>query len=404
MSVKVKESDARLLLKAVGFNDKIVNEWTVERLAAKLSKLSDHVGIEKKPKDKILGKLFADVMTAADEEEDVVVVAEKKGAVTTTSAPVTKTPVKGKVKSEPEDDDEEEEDMGDDDETEDAYTDEEDDDTDEDETEDGDEDVEDEDEGEEDGDVDVDEDGDGDDDDTPIWDKGDKVTFTDRKKIVTGTVVKTSPATGLVTIKSEFKTHHCRPEDLTAAPTKKSPSAKPTPVVAKGKTKPVDEDESEDEDDSEEDDDDSDSSEEDDDDEDTTDSDDESDDEEDEEMETKSKLKSKSKGEKSVPAKAKPGNVAPGKKAPNFQGAGGAGKPGVIDSIVEFLEKANEQKPLSKPQIVSMIKKRFPDKEVSAIESTVGQNIPTKLRTARNLDIKKNEHGYWIKPKSKNKK
>jgi hypothetical protein len=77
------------------------------------------------------------------------------------------------------------------------------------------------------------------------------------------------------------------------------------------------------------------------------------------------------------------------------------GKPGVVMSIVEFLEKANEAKPISKPQVLEKLKARFPNRAESSMARTVNAQIGYHLNKFKGYIIKRNDRGYWISGKAK---
>ena len=425
--LKVSEGDARTLLQAVGFNQKIVKEWTVERLQDKLRTLPDAAGEENKPKDKKLAKLFADVMTLADDGDgdEIVVVAEKSAKAGTPAVKVEGGKGKAGKKPAPVEEEEEEDEMDEEEEIEDEEIEDEEPEEEEDEEdaeeeseEDGEQDGEDEEAEEEEPEVDEEED----DEDAPVIAVGDKVSFTYKGKKFTGKVKKIQTHKGgkkLYSVDVGGHVHTVDDADIEPATTDTFVK-KPTPKLAPGKKgKPVaeedtfdleedeveedevEEEEEEAEEETSDDEEESDESEEEaDDEDDTTDSDLESEEEEDDMDEAPAKKTPAKKPTPSQAAGKKNGKPEAKKPAP-FKSEGGDGKPGVIDSIVEFLSTATEQKPISKPTIVQMVKKRFPKKEVEKIESTVGQNVPTKLRTNRGLDIRKNEKGYYLAPSKK---
>lgn len=157
-------------------------------------------------------------------------------------------------------------------------------------------------------------------------------------------------------------------------------------------------DDSEDEEDVDADEDDGDDEDVSEDDEDESDEDETTDDDEDDEMEAPAKKKTAPKG-KAAAAPSKNGKAKP----TAFKSAAPPGKPGVIESIVEFLSNASEAKPISKVQIVSMLQKRFKGKDEDSLKSTTNQNVPNKL-TKKGHNIKKNEKGYWIAAKGGKKK
>lgn len=140
-----------------------------------------------------------------------------------------------------------------------------------------------------------------------------------------------------------------------------------------------DEEESEDEDDSDDDgDEDADDEDEDEsDEEDEDDSEDDEDDEEDDVPATKKKSKDKGKGK-------------------GGKDDGAAKKPGVIQAIINCLEGATEDKPVSKKSILKVLVKKFKDREESAMQTTINVQLPNRLKTEKGLNIQKNEKGYWI--------
>ena len=91
--------------------------------------------------------------------------------------------------------------------------------------------------------------------------------------------------------------------------------------------------------------------------------------------------------EKAVPAKAKDG-----KKAVPAQLAkkGGDGKPGIIASIVEFLQGATSEKAaLSKKDILSKLTKRFPDADADGMMKTINAQVPNRLIAQKGIDVVK---------------
>lgn len=86
------------------------------------------------------------------------------------------------------------------------------------------------------------------------------------------------------------------------------------------------------------------------------------------------------------PAKAeKPKQAAPPKKV------------GVISTILECLAKAGKDKPVTKDEIVKVLVKKFPEREEKAMRSTVNSQVPSGLKTEKNLELQKNgEGGFWL--------
>lgn len=161
------------------------------------------------------------------------------------------------------------------------------------------------------------------------------------------------------------------------APAKKKAKGKPAKATkaakaAKDEEEEEDDDSEEEEEEEEEADDDDDESEE-------EDSDEEEEEEDDDD-------------EDDAPAKKKKGKATKAKKAGPKKAEG----PGVIGSIQEFLEAASEDKPLSKDAIVAKLLKRFPDRNEESLGSTVAQQVPTKLRSQKGLNIQKNDKGYYL--------
>lgn len=96
------------------------------------------------------------------------------------------------------------------------------------------------------------------------------------------------------------------------------------------------------------------------------------------------------------PKAAKAGAPAKGKAPPKKAGGESNKGPGVIGSIVEFLESANSKKPLSKQALVEKLCKRFPDRPSEGMAKTVNVQVPTRIRTDKGINVQKNENGYWI--------
>jgi hypothetical protein len=71
--------------------------------------------------------------------------------------------------------------------------------------------------------------------------------------------------------------------------------------------------------------------------------------------------------------------------------------PGVIASIVEFLQAASAKSALSKEALLGKLAKRFPDRSPDCMAKTINAQVPGRLRKERELDVQKNDDGYWIK-------
>lgn len=121
------------------------------------------------------------------------------------------------------------------------------------------------------------------------------------------------------------------------------------------------------------------------------DSEDEDTDDEEDEVEVKTKKKPAAKPGKNGKPKAKAG-------AANFKGEG------VINAIVEALQKATADKPISKKKIVEYVEKKCGSGN-NGRQGTVDQQVPSRLRKEKGLNVVKVEgRGYYIaagKPKAK---
>lgn len=76
--------------------------------------------------------------------------------------------------------------------------------------------------------------------------------------------------------------------------------------------------------------------------------------------------------------------------------AGGNGKPGVIGSILEFLQAASAKKPLTKEQIVAKLANRFKDRDPESMAKTVNVQVPSRISAEKGVNVEKNENGYYI--------
>lgn len=132
---------------------------------------------------------------------------------------------------------------------------------------------------------------------------------------------------------------------------------------------------------------------------------DEEDEEEDEEEEEE-KPAAKSKSSKKAAAKAsdeedEEDSVPVKKKGPPKK-AGGQGGPGIIASIVEFLQDATEKKPVSKSDILDKLCERFPDHERASMQKTVNVQVPNRIKADKGLDVRSAEKDgkklFWINP------
>lgn len=114
----------------------------------------------------------------------------------------------------------------------------------------------------------------------------------------------------------------------------------------------------------------------------------------DEEVPAKKPAKTKkaaSKGDKSGSGEKK----GSGKPA-NFAKKGGDGKPGVIASIVEFLDKATAERPITKRQILAKLVARFPENDESGMMKTINAQVPRRLQVQKGLNVVKTEKGFFV--------
>lgn len=87
------------------------------------------------------------------------------------------------------------------------------------------------------------------------------------------------------------------------------------------------------------------------------------------------------------------GKPAKGKAPPKKASEKG---PGVIDSIMERLQKATPKKPATKEDVLSFLEERFPDRESEGMRRTIDIQVPNRLRADKGVFVQKNANGYWI--------
>jgi hypothetical protein len=71
-------------------------------------------------------------------------------------------------------------------------------------------------------------------------------------------------------------------------------------------------------------------------------------------------------------------------------------KVGVIQTIIDCLKKASSKNPVTKEDILEVLKEKFPDRVESAMKSTVSSQIPSGLRAEKGFEVQKNDKGYWL--------
>lgn len=91
-----------------------------------------------------------------------------------------------------------------------------------------------------------------------------------------------------------------------------------------------------------------------------------------------------------------------GKPSKNGRGgpAAGNGGVGIIASLIEWLQAASSGKPISKPQMLEKLEKRFPDRDSEGMKTTINIQVPSRITSDKGFKVKKNEKGYWIDGKS----
>ena len=71
-------------------------------------------------------------------------------------------------------------------------------------------------------------------------------------------------------------------------------------------------------------------------------------------------------------------------------------KPGVIATIFTIVQKATASKPMSREDVFAALVDAFPERDADALKSTVQTQLPSRISKERNVQIEKNEKGYWI--------
>jgi hypothetical protein len=70
--------------------------------------------------------------------------------------------------------------------------------------------------------------------------------------------------------------------------------------------------------------------------------------------------------------------------------------PGVIASILKFLQSGTAKKPVTKEDVHQKLIKLFPDRDADSMWSTINIQIPNRLRVDRGVHVNRNENGYWV--------
>ncbi len=101
-------------------------------------------------------------------------------------------------------------------------------------------------------------------------------------------------------------------------------------------------------------------------------------------------------------AGSKPAAKPPVKKAASEDGGGrgrqkGDKKVGIIQYIVQLLVTAGTKKqPIAKAKIHEALCRKFPERPADGMKNTVNMQVPTGLKTEKNVDVQSNDKGYWL--------
>lgn len=69
---------------------------------------------------------------------------------------------------------------------------------------------------------------------------------------------------------------------------------------------------------------------------------------------------------------------------------------GIIETILQRLCKASKDKPVTKQEILDVLRKKFPDRKASAMLSTINHQVPGYLNNAgHNIHKSADGKGYW---------
>lgn len=131
---------------------------------------------------------------------------------------------------------------------------------------------------------------------------------------------------------------------------------------------------------------------------------DEDDDEDDQDDDEVEEIKTESVPEKSAKKKEKPKKAdkptkeektdkPKGKKPEKAKGKSGKG---IIATIVSLLEKATKKQPITKAEIIDVLKKEFPDRDVRGMTRTVHVQVPGRIsREKFKLGVTEDGKGFY---------
>lgn len=132
--------------------------------------------------------------------------------------------------------------------------------------------------------------------------------------------------------------------------------------------------------------------------------DDQDDDEDDQDDDEVEEIKTESVPEKSAKKKEKPkkadkptkeekADKPKGKKPEKAKGKSGKG---IIATIVSLLEKATKKQPITKAEIIDVLKKEFPDRDVRGMTRTVHVQVPGRIsREKFKLGVTEDGKGFY---------
>lgn len=70
-------------------------------------------------------------------------------------------------------------------------------------------------------------------------------------------------------------------------------------------------------------------------------------------------------------------------------------RPGVIASIIDFLESASEEAPITKEELLDKLCQRFPERGRKGMANTCQTQLHNALRRS-GVNLRSSESGYWI--------
>ena len=71
-------------------------------------------------------------------------------------------------------------------------------------------------------------------------------------------------------------------------------------------------------------------------------------------------------------------------------------KTGVISSIIDLLNEATKENPISKEGLHKCLVEKFPDRSYAGMMATVSSQVPSRLISDKGLEVEKSANGFWI--------